>query len=267
MTGRLRLAVVQCSSIAADVHANLARLAETVHAAAVRGAQLVVFPEMYVTGYNIDERDIRDLAEPSDGPAMEFIRQAARDAAVHVCVGYPERGTDGRIYNSALICDPQGRVVLNYRKSHLFGHREKKVFAIPARQLPLVQVNGVAVGLLICYDVEFPENVRALAMAGADVVVVPTANMEPFRAVCETIVPARAYENQLYVAYANYCGDHDGLSYCGGSSIIDPDGTRLAHAGGRPELLLADLDQEAIRLSRDRHCYLDDRVDRAISAL
>ncbi|NGX06481.1 nitrilase-related carbon-nitrogen hydrolase [Mycobacteroides franklinii] len=265
MIGRLRLAVVQCSSMAADVQANLARLAETVHAAAVHGAQLVVFPEMYVTGYNISEWDIRDLAESPEGPAMQFIRQTACDAGVHICVGYPERAADGQIYNSALVCDPQGRVVLNYRKSHLFGDAEKKVFGRPGPQLPVVMIRGVSVGVLICYDVEFPENVRALAMARADVIVVPTANMEPYRAVCETVVPARAYENQLYVAYANYCGDRDGLAYCGGSSIINPDGTALAHAADGPELLLADVDRAAIDRSRSGHCFLEDRVARAIS--
>ncbi|AMT69718.1 carbon-nitrogen hydrolase family protein [Mycobacteroides immunogenum] len=265
MTGRLRLAVVQCSSMAADVQANLARLAETVHAAAVHGAQLVVFPEMYLTGYNIGEWDIRELAEPQDGPAIQFIRQAACDADVHICVGYPERAADGQIYNSALICDPQGRVVLNYRKSHLFGDAEKKVFARPGPQLPLVVVRGVSIGLLICYDVEFPENVRALAMARADLVVVPTANMKPYLAVCETVVPARAYENQLYVAYANYYGDHDGLAYCGGSSIVGPDGVVLAQADEGAGLLIADVDRAEIDRSRSQQCFLEDRVVRAIS--
>lgn len=156
MTGRLRLAVVQCSSQAADVQANLARLAETAHAAAAGDAQLVVFPEMYLTGYNIGEWDIRDLAQSPDGPAMQFIRQTACDADMHICVGYPERASDGQIYNSALICDPRGRVVLNYRKSHLFGDTERKVFTRPGPQLPLAVVHGVSVGLLICYDVEFP---------------------------------------------------------------------------------------------------------------
>lgn len=265
MTGRLRLAVVQCSSQAADVQANLARLAETAHAAAACDAQLVVFPEMYLTGYNIGEWDIRDLAQSPDGPAMQFIRQTACDADMHICVGYPERASDGQIYNSALICDPRGRVVLNYRKSHLFGDTERKVFTRPGPQLPLAVVHGVSVGLLICYDVEFPENVRALAMARADVVVVPTANMEPFHAVCETVVPARAYENQLYVAYANYCGNHDGLAYCGGSSIVGPDGTALARAGEGVGLLVADVDRAVIDRTRSRHCFLEDRVARAIS--
>ncbi|MEE6170296.1 MULTISPECIES: carbon-nitrogen hydrolase family protein [unclassified Mycolicibacterium] len=266
MTSSIRLAAVQCTSIIGDVQANLDRLAGTVHAAAARGAELVVFPEMYVTGYNIGESDVKALAEPPDGPAMQIVRDTARDTAVHVCVGYPERDVDGQIYNSALICDPKGRIVLNYRKSHLFGAAEKKAFAAPDRQLPLVRVNGTAIGLLICYDLEFPENARALAQAGADVIVVPTANMEPFRAVCEIIVPARAYENQLYVAYANYCGDDDGLPYCGASSIVDPDGTFLARAGDKPKLVFADVDTEAISVSRARHCFLSDRVGGAISA-
>ncbi|OBC12090.1 carbon-nitrogen hydrolase [Mycobacterium sp. 852013-50091_SCH5140682] len=262
----MRLAVVQCPSIGADVQANLARLVETVRTAAICGAELVVFPEMYVTGYNIGERDVRSLAEPVDGPAIAFIRQVARDASVHVCVGYPELGDGGKIYNSAVICDPRGQAVLNYRKSHLFGAAEKKVFSPADRQTPLVRVNGITVGVLICYDVEFPENTRAAAQAGADIVVVPTANMEPFRSVSEIIVPARSYENQMYVAYANYCGDQDGLAYCGRSTIADPNGVRLASAGDGPDLLFAEIDREVIRASRSKHCFLDDCAESTASA-
>ena len=95
----------------------------------------------------------------------------------------------------------------------------------------LVDLDGWRLGLLICYDVEFPENARALALAGADLIAAPTANMDPYEVVATTLVPARAYENQVYFAYANYCGHEGEISYCGQSCVVAPDGTDAARAG------------------------------------
>ena len=123
----------------------------------------------------------------------------------------------------------------------------------------MVETNGLKVGLLICYDVEFPEAVRALALAGADVVAVPTALIRPFDIVARTLVPARAYENQVYIAYAGLCGSEGGLGYCGLSCIVAPDGRDLARAGDDPALLLAEIDVSAISSGRKQNPYIADR--------
>ena len=113
--------------------------------------------------------------------------------------------------------------------------------------------------MLICYDVEFPENTRLLALRGTDLIVAPTANMVPFDVVATTIVPARAYENQAYVAYANYCGYENGLEYCGLSCVAAPDGSDAARAGRNEELIICELDHGLLTASRRTATYLADR--------
>jgi 5-aminopentanamidase len=124
---------------------------------------------------------------------------------------------------------------------------------------PEMFLTGYNIGILICYDVEFPEAVRALALAGAELIAVPTALIRPFDIVARTLVPARAFENQVYVAYAGMCGSEAGLGYCGLSCIVGPDGQDLARAGTGADLLLADIDLSAISRSRKENPYFIDR--------
>jgi predicted amidohydrolase len=121
------------------------------------------------------------------------------------------------------------------------------------------EIDGLRLGILICYDVEFPETARALALAGADLVAVPTALVRPFDVVARTLVPARAYENQVHIAYAGLCGAEHRVAYCGLSGIAAPDGRMLARAGRRPALLTADIDLRAASASRAANPYITDR--------
>jgi predicted amidohydrolase len=227
-----------------------------VSAAAKAGAGLVIFPEMFLTGYNIGEA-VFSLAEPAAGPSADAAEKIARDSGVSILYGYPER-SGNRIFNSALLIHPNRGAIANYRKTHLYGTEEKRLFT-PGDDLVLADLDGLKVGILICYDVEFPEAVRALALAGAELIAVPTSLIEPFDIVARTLVPARAFENQVYVAYASLCGREGNLGYCGLSCIVGPDGRDLARAGSEPSLLLADIDPSAISKGRLANPYLSDR--------
>jgi predicted amidohydrolase len=211
---------------------------------------------MFLTGYNIGEAVFK-LAEPSEGPSAAAVAAISRKTGVAILYGYPEREGD-RIFNSALLIHPARGAVANYRKTHLYGVEEQRLF-VPGDGLAVAELEGLKVGILICYDVEFPEAVRALALAGAELIAVPTALIQPFDIVARTLVPARAFENQVYVAYAGMCGNEGGLSYCGLSCIIGPDGQDLSRVGTRPALLLADLDPSAISRGRNSNPYLSDR--------
>lgn len=123
----------------------------------------------------------------------------------------------------------------------------------------VAELEGIKIGILICYDVEFPEAVRALALAGAELIAVPTALIRPFDIVARTLVPARAFENQVYVAYAGMCGREGDQGYCGLSCIVGPDGQALARAGTGPALLFADIDPAAISRGRQSTPYFCDR--------
>ncbi len=130
----------------------------------------------------------------------------------------------------------------NYRKTHLWGEMERAVFTPGSTPFVLAEVHGIRVGLLICYDMEFPEMVRGLAVHGADLVAVPTANGHPYAFVPETLVRARAYENQMFVAYANRCGVEGDLHHTGLSCIAGPDGGVLARAGAGEDYVSAQID-------------------------
>ena len=160
--------------------------------------------------------------------------EIARGTRLAILYGYPERGAQDAILNAVQLIGSDGSSLANYRKTHLFGAIDRSMFSASAEGSPVVEVGGWRLGMLICYDVEFPENTRRLALAGADLILAPTANMIPYDVVATTIVPARAFENQGYLAYANYCGSEGPIRYCGLSCITAPDGADAPRAGHSP---------------------------------
>jgi predicted amidohydrolase len=253
MTSPLTLALYQCSPGPLDVAGNLLRLDRAAQHARAGGADVLVCPEMYLTGYNIGPSAVARLAQPADGAYAQAVSEVAQRHGLAIVYGYPERAPDGSIFNAAQCIDANGQRALHYRKTHLFGALDKTQFAAGDLSAALVDIKGWRVGLLICYDVEFPENTRRLALAGADLIVVPTANMADFDFVATTLVPVRAYENQVFVAYANYTGPEGDLHYGGLSTVAAPDGASIAQAARLETLVLATLDPERLDAAR-RHC-------------
>ncbi|WP_394788304.1 carbon-nitrogen hydrolase family protein [Rhodoferax sp.] len=252
----MKLALLQCPSQPGDVLANLQRLDHAAAEAAAAGAQLLVTPEMFLTGYNIGSAKATVLAERPDGPRAQAVAAIARQHQIAIVFGHPEHDDAGRIYNAAQCVDAQGQPLGGYRKTHLFGELDRAMFSPGPGDEPLFDFHGWQLGLLICYDVEFPENTRRLALAGADLVVVPTANMQGFDFVAEHLVPTRAYENQLYVAYANFCGTEGDLAYNGLSCVAAPDGSGLQQAGREATLLLADVTRAGLATGRALNSHL-----------
>jgi len=253
----VQIALYQCPPQPLDVAGNLQRLQRlTVEA---RGADVLVLPEMFLTGYNIGAEAVGTLAEARDGASAQRIAALARAANMAIVYGYPERDEDGRIYNAVQLIDAHGRSLCNYRKTHLYGDLDHSMFSAGPDHFPVVELGGWKFGLLICYDVEFPENTRRLALSGAEAILVPTANMVPFDFVADVTIRARAFENQCFVAYANYCGHEGDIQYCGQSSIAAPDGSRLARAGLDETLIVATLDRSLMQASRASNRYLLDR--------
>jgi len=252
----MKLAICQEKGPAGNVPEAIGCMQRRALEAAQAGSELVIFPEMFLAGYNIGEAVFK-LAEPADGPSSAAVATIARDSGVSILYGYPER-SGNRIFNSARLVHPARGAIANYRKTHLYGSEEKRLFA-RGDDLVLAELDGLKVGILICYDVEFPEAVRALALAGAELIAVPTALIEPFGIAARTLVPARAFENQVYVAYAGLCGREGNLGYCGLSCIVGPDGRDLARADTRPALLFGDIDPSAIAKGRKANPYFSDR--------
>ena len=253
----MRVALYQCTPLPLDVAGNLQRLNDIAHQA--KDIDLLVLPEMFLTGYNIGAQAVARLAQTHDGDAAQQIGELAKATDTAIAYGYPERGADGQIYNSVQLIDAHGKSLCNYRKTHLFGELDHSMFSKGPDSFPVIELNGWKLGLLICYDLEFPENTRRLALAGAELIVVPTANMAPYDFIADVTVRCRAFENQCYVAYANYCGHEGDIRYCGQSSVAAPNGKQIALAEHEQTLLVATLHRQQLADAKTGNVYLADR--------
>ncbi|MFL9657949.1 carbon-nitrogen hydrolase family protein [Streptomyces sp. PB17] len=253
----MRTALLQSSGRPGSTAENLKVLDEAAGRAAAAGAALLVTSELFLTGYAIGD-DIGALAEPADGDAADAVAEITGRHGLAIAYGYPERAGE-RVHNSVQLISADGTRLANYRKTHLFGCFERDHFTPGEQPVVQAELNGVTVGLMICYDVEFPENVRAHALAGTDLLLVPTAQMHPFQFVAESVVPVRAFENQMYVAYVNRVGHEGEFEFVGLSVLAGPDGIARARAGHAEELVLADADPAFLAASRETNPYLRDR--------
>lgn len=234
-------ACLQMQPQPADIDANLARIGAAAASAAALGSRLLVTPEMAVTGYAIWDR-IAQLAQPRDGAIVQGLIAIAREHRIAVAAGFPERCGD-TVYNSVVLVQADGATVF-YRKCHVYGPLENAAFSKSSAHSEIVEIAGIKAAMLICYDVEFPEMVRAAVLAGAQLLLVPTAlpRSAPSRRVALSMVPTRAFENNVFIIYAGLCGVENETPYQGNSVIVGPDGEDLARAGMDETLLIATLD-------------------------
>ncbi|MEX5635046.1 carbon-nitrogen hydrolase family protein [Parafrankia sp. FMc2] len=247
-----------------DGPAPVRRFGDVAARAADAGAALLITPEMSATGYQLGPARTAALAEPADGPLRDAMGRLATATGLAIVYGWPETA-DGVVHNAVHLIGADGEVAAHYRKTHLYGEFDTATFR--AGDQPVVQAviqaaqpdSDLRVGLLICYDVEFPELVRMHALAGTQLLAVPTALRRPWDFVSHTLVPTRAFESQLFIAYVNWTGPQaDG--YCGLSRVVGPDGRTLAAADPTGEtLLVTDLDLADLAAARHATTYLQDR--------
>ena len=249
----VRVAVCQLAPVVGDLEGNRARALAAIDDAAAQGARIVVLPELAASGYVFrDAAEARALAEPADGPTVAG--WAARAAAHDLVVvgGFAEDAGGGTLYNSAAIVDASGPRAV-YRKVHLWD-AEPLVFTPGEAPPPVVDTPHGRIGTMVCYDVEFPEWVRLAALAGAELLCVPTnwpregwpAGERPMEVVRAM---ASAATNRMAIALCDRCGPERGVDWVAGSSILGRDGWPLAGPPERaaPVTLLADVDLAASR--------------------
>ena len=214
---------------------GIATIEFALSAAAKSGADMLVLPEAFLPGYTAVSRERPETWDK----IHECIADLCRRHNVGLTIGLPEYVED-RLFNSAHSFAHDGTPLASYRKIQLFGPDEQALYASGDTYVTF-EFKGKRFGLLICYDAEFPEHVRHLAKLGAEVILVPTANMMPFVNVNQILIPARAAENAVTIVYANYCGASAGLEYVGRSAIHGPDGYPLGAKGTGEGLLIAEL--------------------------
>lgn len=247
---RIRLCQLQCRD--GDLPFNLGRVLR-VMADSAGQVDLLVFPETCLQGFPTPG-NIAALAVPVAGPEITGLRDAARRSGLAIVVGFAEND-GGRFFNTAVLIDETGEIRLTYRKSHLYLS-DRGVFE-PGSSFPVCQWHGMRVGILICFDIEFPEAARMLARQGADLIVVADGNMDFSAGVHRQMIPVRALENQAFVVMANRVGQGDSYRFAGESHAADPFGHCIVLAGSQAEELLdLTLDPAAPARARSALPYL-----------
>jgi predicted amidohydrolase len=232
MKDRIKLALAQISSKRENKEANIQKITEYSQKAKNQAANLVIFPEMSLTGYVVRDQ-LFELAENIPGPSTKRIIQIAKDNDVHIIFGMPELSekTKATIFNTSVFVSPNG-IVGRYRKTYLPTHSvfEEKRYFRPGYQCPAFETSIGSVGLCICYDLFFPEVTRLIRLHGAQLIVCISASPAVRRSYFEILLAARALENTAYLAYVNLAGVEDGLQFWGGSQLVGPTGDVLAKA-------------------------------------
>lgn len=241
-------------------------MAEYAKHASKQGVELLLFPEASLTGYNNSVDTNKQIAQARDGAAATAIADICKQHNLAIAYGFAE-ADNNTIYNSVQLIDASGKSLALYRKTHLWGEQDRTLFTAGEDLIPVIEWNGWRIGFLICYDVEFPETVRRLALEGAELILNPTALMSPFTTVADQVVPVRAYESQLFIAYANFCGNEYEQAYVGHSCIAGPDGTTLAKASTIPTMLTATIDKSSIASNRASLPYHRDRLPQLYKVL
>ncbi len=253
----MRVAVAQMVCEVGNVAANCAAMRRLAEQAAAAGCDVVVFPEMADTGY--DMKAIVEKASAWESGPLTILQETASRLGLWMVCGLSEREHDD-VYNSVAVLDRGGGLAARYRKAHLFTLAREPRFLKRGGSLSVADIDGLKCGIMLCYDIRFPEMARSLALLGAEAIVVPAA--WPFARINHwcALLASRAIENQAYVIGANRAGSDGGLWFCGSSRVIDPYGELGAAAPEAGEhLLMAEISQARVAEVRASMPVFSDR--------
>jgi predicted amidohydrolase len=238
----VRVAAVQMQPEIHNPQANLARVIALAQEAAAGQARLIVFPEAALSGYVISSDEAEGLAQPIPGPATDALTRTCAATGACVVLGLLELEKDGTLFNASVLLGPQG-LLGHYRKTHLPLLGVDRYLASGDSFHPPVATPAGRVGLLICYDLRFPEPCRVLALLGAQVIALSTAWPIAGTLYPDFLARSRAAENRTYLIAANRCGEERGARYLGRSVIVAPDGSLLAEGPpDQEQILYADIE-------------------------
>ena len=233
MTEKITIALGQISCQVGNKKRNLEVIEKRVKQAKKAGAELIAFPELSLTGYTVRDRAYELAETVPKGNSMREIERIAKNQNVHIIFGAIERSsrTGAVLYNSAVLVGPKGYVG-KYQKMYLPTHSvfEEKRYFRPGYQADVFDTEVGKIGMIICYDIYFPEIARLLCLKGANLIICISASPSVRKGFFETLTAARAIENGVFLAYVNLAGIEDGLQFWGGSRIIAPSGSIISQA-------------------------------------
>jgi len=250
MKEKIKVALAQISCKRGDKAENIKKVEREVTKAKQQGAELVIFPELSLTGYTMRDQ-IYELAETIPGHSTTVLEKLAKKTGTYIVFGMPELSekTQATIYNAAVLVGPNG-FIGKYRKMYLPTHSvfEEKRYFRPGYQTAVFETELGKIGLIICYDIFFPEVSRLTRLKGAQLIVCISASPATRRTFFETLTAARAIENTAFLAYVNLVGIEDGLQFWGGSRLVGPNGKTLVQAKyDEEDLVIGEINYADIR--------------------
>lgn len=250
----VKIAIGQIKVAQGGTKENLEKMVRLTREAADAGATIIAFPELAYNGYHLEAGDMQKTAEDQNGPMVQTLRKVAKEKGVYILAGYAESvEIPGRMYNSAVFIDDKGELIGNMRKVNAWGVEKNKFRE--GNKFPVWDTPIGKIGLMICYDIEFPEPARIMALKGAELVFVLSVWSVPAARRWELDVPANALFNVMFIAGANPVGDGS----CGDSMVAGPNGVIRARASSEEEeLLFCDIDLNEVIEERSRLPYLND---------
>lgn len=250
MKQRFRVALAQINCQRGDKEANTQKIEEYTKRAKQQNADLVIFPELSLTGYTLGD-ELYKLAETIPGPSTNRIERIAQEQEAYIIFGMPELSekTQATLYNTAVIAGPKG-LIGRYRKMYLPTHSvfEEKRYFRQGHHVGVFETDLGKIGLIICYDIFFPEVSRLTRLEGAQLIVCISASPAIRKAFFETLTVARAMENTAFLAYVNLVGIEDGLQFWGGSRLVGPNGRIIVSAKyDEEDLVIGEIDYAEMR--------------------
>jgi predicted amidohydrolase len=273
----VNIALAQIFCRPGDKEGNLKKIEQAAVQAKRKGAQLLILPELSLTGYVVRD-EIYGLAEDIPGPSTRRIETLAKKKGLHIVFGMPEVSGDTKatLHNTAVLVGPKG-LIGKYRKMYLPTHSvfEEKRYFRPGYQPAVFKTDLGKIGLIICYDIYFPEVVRLARLEGAQLIVCISASPSVRRTFFEVLTAARAIENVAFLAFVNLVGIEDGLQFWGGSRLLGPNGKVLVQAKyDKEDLVLAGIDYSDLRpieafvpVLKDLRPELFDKLKKSAEAL
>ena len=264
----MKLALIQMESTIGGLEENINRASRFIDEGAGEGAELLVLPEFWSTGYFplAVDYSFYDLADSEDGRATAAVKKKARQHGVHIASTIYARQAAGLFYNTSMMVNPEGEVISKYRKVHVPARRGlEKLFYRGGSKFPVARVGEWQVGTMLCYDTLLPEPARCLTLNGAELILAPFGASTTEGGIWEHMIITRAFENGAYLAACNAVGDlrlpdGDGFTLGGKSIIVDPEGSIVAEAEAAGETIVyGDLNPDRVSEVRNRYFMLRDR--------
>ncbi|GIN21448.1 MAG TPA: carbon-nitrogen hydrolase family protein [Bacillus bacterium] len=243
----LTIALAQLKSTFMNKQENIKAAVTTMRECKQKAVDLIVFPEMFLTGYALKEK-ARELAEPLDGPSLKQLCQAAQENEIGVVIGFPEK-KENQYFNSAVFIQKDGKIQGVYRKVHLFEW-EKDIFTA-GNDGPLFTIGNGKMSLMMTFDAGFPEMSRIYALNGAEMIVVLSAHVVPYQIYHKIMMRARALENQVFLAVVNKVGLEEQSVYFGESAIISPYGDYLNKTEHQEKVIIESIDLSLVSKTRE----------------